>query len=1477
MDCPNDHCGSQLDEVTEGIWRCPSCDEAWTDSELEDARSEGIPFPDLPKLDVAAWPSFVAIPVDQWLEEEHPVQRLNRITDASEVLVRYVCSIAVADLFDRNDGILPRELREWIAPKVRRPTFGAWIAMVERIIDAADNLQSPRRGPSRSFGRAKTVFKESILPLLRGESSNVAPEGAVLPLRNHIAHAGGVTREEGERLLNDAGHEQRARETFLDIDDWLSSYVVHYVTDDGGFRQLRGPSAQPTGAGPFPNELADRLEDYRGRVVLRDPEAELLDLTPLCGFGVPKIRGTSGQEGHDEQKAPEIYVRKETKALRYVPLGSVESYSERHGDAVERFRQLFDVEAGQTDLLVEHFGEELREDAQARVGRREELEHIVTTLKTTIRKDRDGIYWLSGRAGTGKSVLMAAVAAHNKIGGEGDIDLKGADPSSLLLVPWRFKTGDARNSRKAFLQFAVHRIQNHSPLPSGVLDKNISISTAGEADLANRFAELLEAYEALEPSGDHPKARAPRVLFLLDGLDEIHRKDKRVAALPFQNDRSNVIWLCAGRPEAGLIERFRDRDEVTNLFPPTDDNPDGGLPSMTAQEIRELLETKLVGELGYKLRELDEEVEESGEIENPFVEAVVERADGLPMYVELVVEDLNRGDLEISSAVNQLPDTVHHYFDDLLERYELGKEPDVPTKVLALLTAAEAPLDHSALQALLDESSELIPDESRAGSMTSVEDALDILSPMLRLAPIPDNDNNDPGYRLYHDTFREHIETSDRFKPFVSKAIESLADATTHWRLPDLEPARNYLLRHGLNHLLSVQRPSDASELLTTLAFAESVCKIAGPTQLANFYEATVECVEGSNTARNLQLMGQAIEIDVQFLRRCPGRLFQQVYNRCWWYDAPEARRHFEGHDKNSTELHWNREGRKLHSLLDHWRESYEDRSESGWVESLRPLPNRLDSPLEFVMRGHDGGVESVSFSPHGRRLVSGSWGEPTVRVWDLSSGTQISELHGHRERVTSVDYGPNGALVVSGSWDKTVKIWDADQGNEIASNDVHEKNVRAVSFCPTREEVASGSDGKRIYVWDYEKQKITHCFRGHEGEVTTISYDPEGKKIASGSTDQTVRIWNLDRDREVTYLPNHDGTVRSVDFGPNGNILVSGGDDGTVKIFFLSEENTHISLKAHEGWVQSVAISPCGGYVVSSGRDKSVRVWDIDSAKEVTRLEGHDKSISSVDFGPGNRIASSSRDKTIRIWDDIQQEEVLEMQGHVRKVDGFSCEPNNMKISSFSRDGTLKVWDLKTGRMLTKFCHDSWVTDVAFCEKRDLLVSGSLDQVIRIWDLEDESLLATFEGHEKGITAVTTSYNGKLILSGSYDRTLRVWNSDSHEEVVQLGKHPGPIRAIETEKSGSKVCSKCDSHVLIWDIETTELIGRKARPYNALHPSKSTTDTRLSELLQQQQGWDEMIQLFPKSFEHIELVPEYPSTAVGRNGSVIYILKTHK
>ena len=79
------------------------------------------------------------------------------------------------------------------------------------------------------------------------------------------------------------------------------------------------------------------------------------------------------------------------------------------------------------------------------------------------------------------------------------------------------------------------------------------------------------------------------------------------------------------------------------------------------------------------------------------------------------------------------------------------------------------------------------------------------------------------------------------------------------------------------------------------------------------------------------------------------------------------------------------------------------------------------------VLQGHTDRVTSVSYSPNGQTLASGSL-DRTVRLWDVSTRQELAILQGHADGITSVSFSLDGQTLASSSWDKTILLWDMSQ-----------------------------------------------------------------------------------------------------------------------------------------------------------------------------------------------------------------------------------------------------------------------------------------------------------------------------------------------------------------------------------------------------------------------------------------------------------------
>jgi WD40 repeat protein len=115
---------------------------------------------------------------------------------------------------------------------------------------------------------------------------------------------------------------------------------------------------------------------------------------------------------------------------------------------------------------------------------------------------------------------------------------------------------------------------------------------------------------------------------------------------------------------------------------------------------------------------------------------------------------------------------------------------------------------------------------------------------------------------------------------------------------------------------------------------------------------------------------------------------------------------------------------------------------------------------------------------------------------------------------------------------------------------------------------------------------------------------------------------------------------------------------------------------------------------------------------------------------------------------------------GHDSSVLSVSISSDGQTLVSGSLDNTIKIWNLETGELRrTLTGHDSSVYSVSISSDGQTLVSGSDDKTIKIWNLETGELRRTLTGHDSSVYSVSISSDGQTLVSGSLDNTIKIWN----------------------------------------------------------------------------------------------------------------------
>ena len=281
----------------------------------------------------------------------------------------------------------------------------------------------------------------------------------------------------------------------------------------------------------------------------------------------------------------------------------------------------------------------------------------------------------------------------------------------------------------------------------------------------------------------------------------------------------------------------------------------------------------------------------------------------------------------------------------------------------------------------------------------------------------------------------------------------------------------------------------------------------------------------------------------------------------------------------------------------------------------------------------------------------------------------------------------------------------------------------------PSRQLVGRLTDPQLINSGLYARPGVAH-----RSIIHALAFSPDGNLLASGAH-REVKIWRRPQDlRKYSLASVARKAVTALAVSSDGKSLATGDDDGRIQIWNLATGRLARRLPGCHGAIHSLKFSTDNSRLASASADRAIRVWSLPGGRPLAQVRT-DSDIHALIWLEGNdRIASGGADKLVRLWRLDAPTATLaplnELQGHEGPVTALDNVPSAKgQIVSGSQDGSLRLWDLETGRSIREFKHGAPISAVAVRPDGKRFATVAADKAAKLWDASDGKEIAQLKG----------------------------------------------------------------------------------------------------------------------------------------------------
>lgn len=435
------------------------------------------------------------------------------------------------------------------------------------------------------------------------------------------------------------------------------------------------------------------------------------------------------------------------------------------------------------------------------------------------------------------------------------------------------------------------------------------------------------------------------------------------------------------------------------------------------------------------------------------------------------------------------------------------------------------------------------------------------------------------------------------------------------------------------------------------------------------------------------------------------------------------------------------------------------------------------------------------------------------------------SALRMRTSSASRVLFSPDNRTVAAFDQRSELTLWNSETGEKIRTLRPSQPRTwivghKPVAFSPDGSVIAyptggdmQGTSGVRP---DFSgvvllnlKTNEEHNFVQNGKGLSSLAFSATGRHLATVSDDGYLGVWDVESKHMLSTPHTEDFRIQTAVFSRDGDYLAVAGDTGGILIIRSSDLTCLAEIDEQSSAASCIAFSKDGRLLAAAYLEQGIRVYDVATGQSVSQHEWTvSRSPRDLHFRDDGTLLAWGVvvDTTdVALWDS-QSNTLRLLQGHADEIRSIALSPDESTLATGSRDATLRLWDVATGRELeVVLVHSGIVGSVSYSPDGKWLASGSQDYTVVISDAKPKHTIDWIQS-DKPVMGIAFALNDRVAAMRVGEKMMlvdSVTGAEIHTEIPTDLR----IRSFAVSNDNTLALGTTSGDICLYDLNTQRVV----------------------------------------------------------------------